>query len=619
MIVNKISLFSTTNNRITKESNSKNYVSNPQLKSDKFTKSTINNSNRISFTAINFNKVKELTELISTRTHSKKHTISIYESFNEASGLTMGGGLPSAWTDRIKDIRSFDKEFFLERLGEIFTKDRHFSDIDVMSKDIKDLFVKTGIVEETDDVTTEFLEKGFFGRAFKVSINGDDENAKVLKEFKRTFRIHNNHGNFSEQSLAEYVNKYAGDNTDMVKYYYGDTKNGYMVVDYISPNKPHPATKVELDEIGLAYDDNKPRNIVNNYIIDYGGLITKSNIMGNKDSQRVYKIFKYMQDDAEKIKLFNEIYNDTGNSAYQGNMKGLVHSIKFMPKELQPELYKKMYDLNMAPVNVALVENIEHFKLTDVADEILQGLASNNNTKVKEVLAREIKYVPDKLRHQLFEKLSLEDNTKIKKYLARNINHYYRNIANRINIFDNLAQNSDSYADMALINSLKYFGEDRIHERFRRFFEKDDPIVKSALARNIEVFEENMDYMSYWINKLMEVENPRVKRALCESVRFMPRGTQVPVLEKLLKIKDMNSKEFLAENIFSVPDFYVHKEWLVQLLDGADNTVRRSLAKNIDIIPESKYRQEWIDLILENADSSVKKIIDKKLLYNSIN
>ncbi len=614
MLIGKVAPYNLVNdNYKIKNNNSVNTYTTQQLQSDMFVKNNVSLNKDISFTAINFDKVDELTKLIAGRTHSKKHTISIYEIFSEASGLTMGGGLPKVWTDRIKDITKFDKEYFLETLGNIYTVDRHFSDIDVMTDSIRKLFVKSGIIDDPNQLTTEFLEKGFFGRAFKVTIDGDEENAKVLKEFKRTFRIHNNHGNYSEQSLAEYVNKFAGEDTDMVKYYYGDTKNGYMVVDYIPPTASAPKNKVQLDEIGLEYNDNKPRNLVNGWIIDYGGLITKSNIMGSKSAQEVYKTFKYMTDDAQKLDLFNKLLADVEHPEYRGHLRGLVHSIKFLPEEHKATMYTRMNEIDSIPVKVGLVENIEDYKFLKGGEEILESLANHPNVKVKEVLAREIKHVPDKLRHELFETLSLEDNNKIKKYLARNLNYYYRNIGNRINIFDNLAKNADEYADMALINSLEFFGDDKVFERFRRFFEKESPITKSVLARNIEAFKENEDYMIYWINRLMEVDNPRVKRALCESLRFMPTKVQVPVLEELLKVKDMNSKEFLAENIITVPGYYRHLEWLEQLLDGADNTVRRSLAKNITAIPESRYQQKWIDMILENADSSIEKIIDKQL------
>jgi hypothetical protein len=151
--------------------------------------------NSISFKAINFDEVAKLTKLISRKTNSKKRVIEKYARHPEACGITMGGGLPEVWTSRIKNMSNFDKEQFLERLGELFTIDRHFADVDVLGAGIEKLFKSQGIAQETDKVKTKYIEKGFFGRGFEITIN--DKDPILIKEFQRTKRFYNNHGNYS--------------------------------------------------------------------------------------------------------------------------------------------------------------------------------------------------------------------------------------------------------------------------------------------------------------------------------------------------------------------------------------------------------------------------------------
>ena len=314
------------------------------------------------FKAINFEQVKQLSEAVSKQIYGKKQVIEVYKNFPEAKGISLGRtGLPKAWLERIKDKSRFNIETFLENLGEIFTIDRHYSNIDTLKRAISNLFMFHGIIQKDEKLDVKYLEKGFFGRAFHLIINDDVENSTVLKEYKRTYRYHNNHGNYSEQNVAEYISRYSGDNTNMVKYHFGDTKNGYMVVDYISKDTPDPLESVVLEDIGVAYDDGRPRNLVGKYIIDCGGFITISNLAGNKSAQDVHKEIKYAQSDEVRRTRFNEIFNDTENPEYVNNMIGLTHSIKHFPTEEQAELYTKMYNLNQIGVNIALVENIKNF------------------------------------------------------------------------------------------------------------------------------------------------------------------------------------------------------------------------------------------------------------------
>ncbi len=600
-------------NKITSYNSIKTYVNNNHTTpynsvringtcGDCFVKSR--NFNNISFgSKINFEEVIKLTESISERPFSKSKVRMLYEKYQNSQGITSADDLPQEWKKRIANVINFDTQKFFETLGEIFTADRHFADIDRLSTSLDKLFKETGITKPEEKVSAKYIGKGFFGRTFKIDIN--DEGNVLIKEFKRTYRHHNNHGNLSEQNIAEHIKRFSGDQTNMVKYYFGDAKNGIMVTDFITPETIPPKNRINLDDLGLAYDDNKPRNFINGYIIDYGGIITINNLAGNKTAQKIHQNIKYITDNEERLKLCNKIFNNINDNSYKDNLIGLAHSIKYLDKDCRQDWYKKLYELNDNNVNISLIENIN-----DISDKnIIEGLAANPDMKVKETLAREIRKFPQATGHKLFETLCKEENNSIKKYLARNINFYYKNISNRINIFNSLTENSDRYADIALINSLKYINKESYDKYFEHFYNKNDVVVQSVLAGNIEVFGEDTAKIKYWLEKLMKIDNPIVKRELCETIKFLPENLAKETFEKLVGIKDMNAKEILAESMTSIPRFYTHIDWLEMLLDGADNSVKRELASQIHKIPDLTTRNKWIEKILQNTDSSVKKLI----------
>ena len=567
----------------------------------------------VKFNATNISTSKALTKEISKKLYGKQGSMEVYSRFPAAEGITLGiDGLPKAWLNRIKNIEDFNLANFLESLGAVFTADRHFSNINSMKTSLKILFSQYKIIDNNDKLNVSYLEKGFFGRAYKIDINGEDP--KVMKEYKRTYRYHNNHGNYSEQNVAEYISRYSGANTNVAKYYYGDTKNGVMLLDYISKDTPKPEKIIELDELGLAYDDAKPRNLIQGYIIDFGGMITISNLVGNEKAQNIYRTFKYMEDDAEKMALFDEILNDTNNEQYNDKLIGLTHSIKFLPKDQQLESYKKMYEFNNTDVNIALVENFKNFGLFWSDNEIVRGLAETKDVAVKEVIAREIKHLPSDLTHSLMEKYAKEEinNNTIKKYLARNLNYYYKNREKRAEIFDNLMQNADTYANIALANSLENLTLAERDERFGRLLELNNPIVTSALARNIEIFNNNEALSKKWLDRLMEETDYRTKRALCESVKYIPEVYMQETFVKLLDVCDMNAKEFLAETLTSVPNYHNHPEWFDKIIEASGNSVKRELAKTLSTVKAPALKVKWAKELYQKGDDSVKEILKKQ-------
>lgn len=613
MIISKINPIIYTHPK-NKLENTKNIYQTKPFQQDVFIKST---KAQPAFLGknIDFDVVKSLTEHLAKRPYSKKHAqkVCTAKTYEQARGIS--GDLPTSWTDKISDIKLFDKEAFCENLGEIFSIDRHRADIDVMTASLRNLFKEHGIIKNENDLTTEFIGKGFFGRNFKISIG--DGNDKVVKEFKRTYRYHNNHGNFSEQNLGEHFKKFAGRDTEMVPYYYGDTKNGILITKFISEDSPKPTGKINLEDLGTAYDDGAPRNYVGDWIVDFGGLITINNLVGKPQAQKIFKEFKYSPAAEDLVSKFKNLFSNaskTDEKEYNETMIGLTHSIRFLPENIQGSLYEKMHNLKLKDVDIAILDNAGHFNHSFNSNPLFESIAKTDNIDVKKAICRQIKYFPSPLKDNIFEEYSAnETNQSIKKYLARNLNQYYKNITNRINIFDNLAKDADAYANIALINALEknFSNKNTIDARFERMFETGDMTTKSALARSIETFNETPELLQKWINKFNAMPDYRIKRGLAESVAFLPEEFKASTFEDLLEVKDNNTKEFLAETITSIKGYQHHEEWLKKLLDDGDNTIRRVLATHVKDIKYPTVKQKWINLILDGADSSVKKIIDK--------
>lgn len=366
--------------------------------------------------------------------------------------------------------------------------------------------------------------------------------------------------------------------------------------------------------MGIGYGDDFPKNRINGWICDFGGIETVTNLVGNKLAQDVHKSIKYAKTPEEKISLFNKIISQNdGTDEFKDKGIGLVHSIKHMPKELQPEMYQRCYDLGSHRVNIALIQNIKNFERCPELDALTERLTTNvEDIKAQETIAKEIAHIPSKLRHKFFEEYTDTKHSAIIKYLARNINQYYMNMPNRVNIYQTFSENADPYASVALINSMKYMGSSRYDEYFEKFFSKNDTMVNTTLARSIDLFNEEPKLQQKWIDKLLACNDDQVTAGLCESVSFINPDLRVSLFEKLLDSKDKVSKEFLAENITTVKNYAQHSDWLPRLLDGADNLIRGSLVRTIKTMPNGKIKDDWLNTTLDGADHFVKAMVSKE-------
>lgn len=564
---------------------------------------------------LDWNEIAKYTQDMGKRIYSKRHVTNLSQVHESACGITAGRGLPDEWMKRIKDPSKFDKDNFITEFGELFEQERTFADADKLEAGLAQLFQKYGIIDKQTPFSVKYIGHGFQAWAYRIGIGEDKNTGVVTKLFKRNNNFLQNHGNHTEQNLAEYVKDCAGDSTEFVKYFYGDTKHGLMTVEYLPDTIEKPLHKTDLSDFGIGYGDDFPKNRKNGWICDYGGIETISNLIGNKAAQKVHSAIKYAKTPEEKIDLFNKIIaQNDGSDEFKDKAIGLVHSIKHLPEEIQPKLYQQCYDLGSHRVNISLIQCIKYFSQYNELSPLIEKLVTNvDDIKAQENIAKEIRHIPTKLRHQFFEEYTNTKHSATIKYLARNINQYYMNMPNRVNIYKAFSENADPYASVALINSMKFMGSSRYGEYFEKFFSKNDDMVNTSLARSIDLLNDDKKLQQQWIDKLLSCDSVQVNTGLSEVIPYINEELRGELFEKLVLSKDKVVKEFLAENITSLPKHLQTEENVTKLLENADNMVRGSLANTISKMPDSRQKSAWTKLVLDGADDFIKTmVLDEK-------
>ena len=191
MIISKISSNPIYTNYFQNKIQKNNNYTIAPLQSDSFVRN-VNSTQIPAFTGknINFDTVAKLTDHFAKRPYSKKHAEKVATSVNYADAFGITGELPESWTKKISNIKDFDKSSFCERLGEIFTIDRHEANIDILTDNLRKLFKDHGIISDENMLNVAYLFLlasliivGFFG-FYILSIKNKD-----LFVFKKTAHI----------------------------------------------------------------------------------------------------------------------------------------------------------------------------------------------------------------------------------------------------------------------------------------------------------------------------------------------------------------------------------------------------------------------------------------------
>lgn len=204
---------------------------------------------------------------------------------------------------------------------------------------LRKFFKEIGVIDPKDRL--RFSDTGFGSFSDVVSFNvGNKKYAmKIFSQDELLRGVKKAFGNGAEQNNALYIN--AGENSDWVKFYFGNVFDEYMITKYVDNNTPLPKKKIKLSDIGLEFIDYDMKNIKNNINIDYGGHeVLEDFPAGNKVAMWTIKKLKNLSpemraEEIEKITANKKVPN------YYDRMVGVKYiQTHVIPKEVDISLRK---------------------------------------------------------------------------------------------------------------------------------------------------------------------------------------------------------------------------------------------------------------------------------------
>lgn len=227
---------------------------------------------------------------------------------------------------------------------------------DAVVQQMKNMFVKYGILKENDYFDIKFLEAGEYKKAFKLDgikdSQGNNELCfKVFHLVDKTPEWHKykSHGVYSELNQAATWQKQNGLETQHTKFYFGDINSGFTLEEFLNEN-----TK-------------KPRKVIKEY--DLGEKSTDVFIGGNGHNRLYYHDIEFGGG-----RVVNRVKNESKIARY------VLKKIKQTPKELRDaewqRILKEDKHLDKRQKEAGLAISIKH--LQNPTKYIDKCLAFNN-------------------------------------------------------------------------------------------------------------------------------------------------------------------------------------------------------------------------------------------------
>ena len=335
---------------------------------------------------------------------------------------------------------------------------------------LENLLYKYKLAGIFDDVDIEYINKGGKGAGYHIiGLRGQDidEDELVMKNYHvvegANWQPYKSHGNYAEQNSAVYWMNNAGYDTQRGKFFWGNLKQGYMIVKYIDEDVRNPERFVSPYSYGLKCTDEDivtKHNTCKSYSYDWGGVRVINRVKNSsKTARAVLKKIRLCKEDY-KPALWEQLYNTKKMDKSQRNA-GLAMAIKHMPN--------KNYYIN---------------RCLELNDKL-----------VNRALAYVLKYLPYEDSVKYFEKLAQKDDTITEIILFNEIPLIAKEHKNAV-IYDDLQYaGSDIHPEriLELYNiAEKYAGKDSIehlasflhllpHEHFRSYYKRLAEIDNYAL------------------------------------------------------------------------------------------------------------------------------------------
>lgn len=356
------------------------------------------------------------------------------ENFSKSKGIV--GNLPSEWVQRIpkENREKVIKELYqdLKTVVKGFNADSNTDNI----VGLNDALRKAGVIRNDENAELKRLGDGIYGVGYHLKGIFDDK--YMIKIFKSKRNYNDLHGKYAELNRAAYLQKYAGKDTQMVPFYFGDADAGYMVNKYIDKNAPECKKQINTENYGLVSCDVQDNgngaghNIIKGFQIDYGGIkVINESLVKNKSKQSTIKKILAMPVEKQLNSL----------SQADSTVKNFfVSQLKYMPANKRAVYFTQLAQNANDKVKIGLVDKIYFLSKDDKIKGFTQ-LAQNAGDKVKIELANIIYCLPNEHKKEGFMQLLESGNVDVKTALAENLSSLPAE--ERLFCFEQLAKGAD--------------------------------------------------------------------------------------------------------------------------------------------------------------------------------
>lgn len=207
---------------------------------------------------------------------------------------------------------------------------------------LDNLLRKYNLIGKFDDADIIYINKGGKGAGYRIiGLRGQDtdEDELVIKNYHvvegANWQPFKSHGNYAEQNSAIYWMNNAGYNTQRGKFFWGNLRQGYMIVKYIDEDVRNPKRYVQPYSFGLKCTDEDivtKHNTCKSYSYDWGGVRVVNRVKNYSKTARA--VLKKIRTCPEKYKAmeWERIFNLKKLDKSQ-KYAGLAMAIKHMPNK----------------------------------------------------------------------------------------------------------------------------------------------------------------------------------------------------------------------------------------------------------------------------------------------
>ncbi len=488
------------------------------------------------------------------------------------------GNLPQEWIEKIP------KQQRPQTIKEVFEGFRNFAHLvdtnpQVALTNLETTLKNAKILSVDKSIKLKFEGSGTYGRVYRLD---GLENQKTGEQY--VIKMYNENGNHAQANgiFAElnrgglYWPKAAGNNTQMVRTFFGDLESGFAVNKFIDDSLETPKRIIPSKLVGLeSYDDLPKQNLLNNlyslnvingHVVDHGCLrVVCPELTNSKDARYVIKkIFLTPKDTA-----FDKWIEFLSNPAYK----------------------------NDTNVKVALVEALEYLQPSDRTkgfEELLKRFSKNQH--IRKYLAKNIKFIQDEDFTQCYSKLWKISETPQKIELLENIGKLPEKLQRQY-----LTQASrEKELIFQVVNKFDSLPQDELIPLFNSSIRTSDDESKIKLFQKLFLLPKEMR-LEYAKQILQNIENANSLGEIEQKTHILGLNDSQDykkACEFLITDAKDTTKIFIINKILKKLEFENYLETVKLLAKDSSESIKFKLAPILkEIVQNKKIKKEDLDFI----------------------